>query len=1650
MGVAQSVTSDKDDYAPGETAIITGKGWTGDSIVNVHFNEAPVVDHIHDYHDTTVDENGNFVINFPILERHLGVAFKVEVVGATTGRKAFTYFTDGNSVVLSAGSQNGAVNSGTGGNVTFLINAQRDGAGNAFSVALTANSLPPGVTASFSPSTLNYPKQNPNIVLNSTLTLNVGSAVLAGSYQFNISPSDGDTILAILIVDGTACTVPVINVPSNIISNSAADSCGSVISYNVSTTAGTPPFSYTYSTTGATVTNSTSGTGSGSLFNVGVTNVTVTAGNSCGNDKESFAVTVTDDGPPVLTAGANQDVVLGENCSIIVPDVTGSATDNCAGTMITQLPTAGTVVTAIDGEIINVEVTATDAAGNTDTVNVILTAQDETDPVLTAAANQEVVLGENCSIVVPDVTGSATDNCAGTTITQLPTAGTIVTAIDGETINVEVTATDAAGNTDIASVVLTAQDETDPILTAGANQDVILGENCSIIVPDVTGSATDNCAGTTFTQLPTAGTVVTAIDGEIINIEVTATDAAGNTDEATVVLTAQDETDPVLTAAANQYVILGENCSIVVPDVTGSATDNCVGTTITQLPTAGTVVTAIDGETINIEVTATDAAGNTDTASVILTAQDETDPILTAGANQDVILGENCSIVVPDVTGSATDNCAGTTITQLPTAGTVVTAIDGDTINVEVTATDAAGNTDTATVVLTAQDETDPVLTAAANQDVILGENCSIVVPDVTGSATDNCAGTTITQLPIAGTVVTAIDGETINVEVTATDAAGNTDTANVILTAQDETDPVLNAGANQEVVLGENCSIIVPDVTGSATDNCEGTTITQLPTAGTVVTAIDGETINVEVTATDAAGNTDTANVILTAQDETDPVLTAGVNQDVILGENCSIVVPDVTGSATDNCAGTTITQLPTAGTVVSTIDGETVNVEVTATDAAGNTDTATVILTAQDETDPIITAGANQDVVLGENCSIIVPDVTGSATDNCAGTTITQLPTAGTVVTAIDGETIEVEVTATDAAGNTDIASVVLTAQDETDPVLTAGANQDVILGENCSIVVPDVTGSATDNCAGTTFTQLPTAGTIVTAIDGETINVGVTATDAAGNTDTATVVLTAQDETDPILTAAANQDVILGENCSIVVPDVTGSATDNCAGTTITQLPTAGTVVTAIDGETINVEVTATDAAGNTDTATVVLTAQDETDPSITCPSNQTRANDAGTCSYTVISTEFDPSFDDNCSGATASNDYNNSSTLAGAIFKEGETEVTWTVKDVAGNQTACKFKVTVTNEAPVINSLSGPVGPVQVGTEITLTAQFTDNNLESATWRLITNDAVVDIYTYSCEDCIEGNTITGSFTPEPGVYIVELEVTDSCGEIQTLQYEYIVIFDPTDGFVTGGGWIDSPVGAMGGGYADATGRANFGFNAKYKNGRNNVNEVDGHTNFQFKAGDLHFSSFEHDDMSLVISGKKATYTGYGTVNGIGNHRFRVIAIDGNTNGENAPDEFRIKIWGNNSNSVVLYDNQRGEAESSDLATSLSGGSIVIHKPKGGVKNNKNVELTEKTEVQNLEPESLEILNSLGVAPNPMSYSTEIRFSLKERVRADLVIYDFNGKLVRSLYSQVVDANEVIQVTFNRDNLMSGIYICKLSTGSGKTYEKQIIIK
>jgi len=173
---------------------------------------------------------------------------------------------------------------------------------------------------------------------------------------------------------------------------------------------------------------------------------------------------------------------------------------------------------------------------------------------------------------------------------------------------------------------------------------------------------------------------------------------------------------------------------------------------------------------------------------------------------------------------------------------------------------------------------------------------------------------------------------------------------------------------------------------------------------------------------------------------------------------------------------------------------------------------------------------------------------------------------------------------------------------------------------------------------------------------------------------------------------------------------------------------------------------------------------------------------------------------------------------------------------------------------------------------------------------------------------------------------GVYTVKASV-DTLPECLTAE-AFLAVYDTTAGFVTGGGWINSPAGAY---VADSglTGKATFGFVSKYKKG---ANVPTGQTEFQFKVADFSFRSTSYD--WLVVAGTtKAQFKGTGTINGIGDYGFMLTAIDGET--KDNPDKFRIKIW-DKSTDTIIYDNKI-DSKDTDVGTELGGGNIIIHKQK-----------------------------------------------------------------------------------------------------------------
>jgi probable HAF family extracellular repeat protein len=243
--------------------------------------------------------------------------------------------------------------------------------------------------------------------------------------------------------------------------------------------------------------------------------------------------------------------------------------------------------------------------------------------------------------------------------------------------------------------------------------------------------------------------------------------------------------------------------------------------------------------------------------------------------------------------------------------------------------------------------------------------------------------------------------------------------------------------------------------------------------------------------------------------------------------------------------------------------------------------------------------------------------------------------------------------------------------------------------------------------------------------------------------------------------------------------------------------------------------------------------------------------------------------------------------------------------------------------------------GPIAaedPVEVNVALEASASFTDGDTadtHTGTWDW--GDAESSGASVTESDG-EG-TLTGSHSfSAAGIYRITLTLTDSGGR-SSQGVRDVVVYDPSAGFVTGGGWFMSPVGAY---RADAnlTGFANFGFVSRYQKG---ASVPTGKTEFKFQTANLNFHSESYE--WLVTSGARAQYKGTGTINGNGDFRFLLTAVDGDRLGGTNPDRFRIKIWyydDEQQKDVVVYDNQMETslAGGYDEGSAVSGGSIVIH--------------------------------------------------------------------------------------------------------------------
>ncbi|MCO6499072.1 MAG: HYR domain-containing protein [Vicingus serpentipes] len=552
-----------------------------------------------------------------------------------------------------------------------------------------------------------------------------------------------------------------------------------------------------------------------------------------------------------------------------------------------------------------------------------------------------------------------------------------------------------------------------------------------------------------------------------------------------------------------------------------------------------------------------------------------------AGADTSICIGTTLGVLAGNipVSGSGFWTSLGSATVDVPTQyNSTVSGLVTGTNQFVWTITNSPCPIKIDTVNLIVEDTTLPVITCLGNQNVFYDGSCQYTLPDYIATVTvsDNCGLVSVTQTPLAGTVLTT----TQLVTLIADDGNGNIDSCQFSVVPSDTILPVIICPGNQNVYYDGSCQYTLLDYTTLVitSDNCGPVSVTQNPIAGTVITS----TQTVTFIADDGNGNIDSCQFDVVPTDTIPPVITCPGNQNVFYDGNCQYTLLDYTTLATtnDNCGAVSIIQNPISGTIINTTQG----VTLTVIDGSGNKDSCTFDVIPTDTISPIITCPSNQNVFYDGNCEYMLLDYTTLAitSDNCGVVSVTQTPLAGSILAGVQLVTL----IADDGNGNKDSCTFDVIPSDTIPPMINCPGNQTVYYDSNCEYTLPDYTGLATtnDNCSSViTITQFPTTGTVLSTIQ----TVTLLANDGNGNIDSCLFNVIPLDTIAPMMTCLSDIS-----SCFSIINFSPPIAIENCGIATVTQtagLPSGSNFPVGITTNTFFAQ----DTSGNTSTCSFNVT-------------------------------------------------------------------------------------------------------------------------------------------------------------------------------------------------------------------------------------------------------------------------------------------------------------------------------------------------------------------------------------------------------------------------------------------------------------------------
>ncbi|MEZ5105799.1 MAG: HYR domain-containing protein, partial [Draconibacterium sp.] len=1048
--------------------------------------------------------------------------------------------------------------------------------------------------------------------------------------------------------------------------------------------------------------------------------------------------TITDSEAPMVTTTSNQVKSTDTGESDYTVKETDSwdpeVTDNCTIETITYQIDGGDIVgtdatTTIAGEVFEVGThsvvwMATDIYGNSNTGSYLVTVIDDEAPAVVCndVTVQLDAIG-NYTLSEDDIDAIALGAEDPSGIASSEVSPSSFNCTDVGDNSVILTVTDIYGNKSTCEAIVTVEDITLPTVVC-QNTTVqldVLGQ-VTILASQLDGGSSDACGIQSISASTTTFSCSNIGDN---NVTLTVTDNNGNTNTCTAVVTVEDNISP--SAVCNPLTVyLDEtgNYALTSTDIDGislGSTDNC---SLTNTVTPNTFdCNAVGENTVTLRVT--DGDGNYDECTTTITVVDNNPP---EAVCQDITvqLDENgdAEITVSQIDNGSNDECGEVTLAIDKTSFDCSNLGADPAINtVTLTVTDVNGNESTCTSLVTVEDPIAPVVTCAVNenQDVNTDDDlCSYTHHDTNwdASATDAC--NTVSSLTYALSGATTVDdapgnttlnGATFNKGVTtvtwkAVDVSGNDSSCSFTVTVTDNQNPnAITKNITVELDASGNVTITGTDVSNGSNDACGIQSIEVNPSSFNCGNLGENE---VTLTVTDTNNNIATATANVTVEDNINPVAAC---KDITVYLDASGVVTitgeDIDNGSTDNCSIANKSVSPDAFSCSDI--GSPVEVTLTVTDPAGNSNTCTAYVTVLDEVDPTPEC-KNITVQLDAsgNASISASQIDNGSYDACG---IADLSASKITFTCSDLGLNTVTLTVTDNNSNDATCNATVTVEDTVKPTYSFCPVDQTVTTDNDQCIFTHGSTAwdaiATDNCTLSSLTYSLSGETTAitgenTSLNGQVFNKGETtvtwlATDQSGNTNTCTFIVTVNDEQDPTavcqsFTAQLNRN---GE-IEVFPSDINNGSDDNC-GITLYEISkdnltySSSITYSCTEIGTPTAYLRVTDEAGNTDFCSTTITVEDKQAPTLDDLSDREEITDEGECTYTFSGTDWDPT--DNCgtvssktytlSGATSTITLPNT-TLDGQVFEKGITTVTWTATDDSGNSAETTINVVVTDE------------------------------------------------------------------------------------------------------------------------------------------------------------------------------------------------------------------------------------------------------------------------------------------------------------------------------------------------------------------------------